>query len=226
MSSPLVDPDARLQYAGDLLGEVEGAPWPLLERWYAEAVADDRVVEPGAMVVATVDAEGVPDARTVLLKQARPERVRLLQQQRVGEGRAGSRGSRTPPSCCCGTRCSGRCGPAAGSSAPRRTRPRPTSRTGRAGRRSPPAPPASRSRWPTEPTSSAPSPRRRPAGPTPARPPTSHRRRPGPATAWCPRSSSLWVGRQSRLHDRVAFRRTGDGDLADPASWRAERLQP
>jgi pyridoxamine 5'-phosphate oxidase len=71
-SRGVVDPTARLRYTGtglddDLLaGGV--APLPLLEMWYAEAAADHRVVEPGAMVVATVDANGRPNARTVLLK--------------------------------------------------------------------------------------------------------------------------------------------------------------
>ena len=67
---PVVDPVARLSYAGVpfLPGEVDGPPLPLLHRWYTEAVADDRVYEPGAMVVATVDEAGLPDARTVLLK--------------------------------------------------------------------------------------------------------------------------------------------------------------
>ena len=70
LDRPVVDPLARLSYAGVpfLPGEVDGAPLPLLQRWYTEAVADDRVVEPGAMVVATVDEHGHPDARTVLLK--------------------------------------------------------------------------------------------------------------------------------------------------------------
>ena len=36
----------------------------------------------------------------------------------------------------------------------------------------------------------------------------------------------FWAGRQNRLHDRIVFRRTGDGDLADPESWTRLRLQP
>jgi pyridoxamine 5'-phosphate oxidase len=70
----VVDPSARIRYAGDSLGdELVGTPPPvsplaLLERWYAEAAADPRIAEPGAMVVATVDSDGRPNARTVLLK--------------------------------------------------------------------------------------------------------------------------------------------------------------
>lgn len=71
---PVVDPTARLLYAGQGLGDdAVGAldatgPLPVLERWYAEAAADRRVSEPGAMVVATVDDDGLPNARMVLLK--------------------------------------------------------------------------------------------------------------------------------------------------------------
>jgi pyridoxamine 5'-phosphate oxidase len=36
----------------------------------------------------------------------------------------------------------------------------------------------------------------------------------------------FWAGRSNRLHDRILFSRTGDGDLADPASWTISRLQP
>ncbi|WP_446666992.1 pyridoxamine 5'-phosphate oxidase [Flexivirga sp. B27] len=36
----------------------------------------------------------------------------------------------------------------------------------------------------------------------------------------------FWAGRSSRLHDRLVFVRTSDGDLTDAASWRVERRQP
>lgn len=64
------DPGARTDYDGEPLthADADAAPLDLLERWYAAALADPRVGEPAAMVVATVDADGVPDARTVLLK--------------------------------------------------------------------------------------------------------------------------------------------------------------
>lgn len=39
-----------------------------LSAWFAEAIADEAVVEPNAMQVATVDAAGHPSVRTVLVK--------------------------------------------------------------------------------------------------------------------------------------------------------------
>ncbi len=65
-----VSPDARLDYAGSGLDEIDvtASPLSVLRQWYAEALADERIGEPAAMVVATVDSSGLPDARTVLLK--------------------------------------------------------------------------------------------------------------------------------------------------------------
>ncbi len=43
-------------------------PITLFEQWLAEADACDTIKEPTAMIMATVDESGMPDARTVLLK--------------------------------------------------------------------------------------------------------------------------------------------------------------
>lgn len=62
----------RVSYEAGELVEAQLAPTPLaqFERWYADAAG--RLVEPNAMVLATVSGDGAPSARTVLLKQADP----------------------------------------------------------------------------------------------------------------------------------------------------------
>ncbi len=61
---------ARISYDERGLLEADLAPTPLgqLQRWYDEVAAAGVVAEPNAVVVATVDGSGSPDARTVLLK--------------------------------------------------------------------------------------------------------------------------------------------------------------
>ena len=36
----------------------------------------------------------------------------------------------------------------------------------------------------------------------------------------------LWAGRRDRLHDRLVYTRTGDGDLGAADAWRVTRRQP
>lgn len=36
----------------------------------------------------------------------------------------------------------------------------------------------------------------------------------------------FWAGRANRLHDRIIFTRVGEGDLDDPAAWARSRRQP
>ncbi len=65
--------DARVAYDGGsdgglLAGDLAPTPLEQLRRWYDEVSASGAVAEPNALVVATVDADGLPDARTVLLK--------------------------------------------------------------------------------------------------------------------------------------------------------------
>lgn len=64
--------DMRRDYSLAGLAEAEAPlddPWPLWERWLAEA-ADAGIREPNAMVVSTADATGRPSSRIVLLKAA------------------------------------------------------------------------------------------------------------------------------------------------------------
>ena len=61
----------RISYDRDALSETDLADDPLSQfrRWLADAVAEG-IAEPNAMVLTTVSSDGVPSARTVLLKDA------------------------------------------------------------------------------------------------------------------------------------------------------------
>lgn len=68
---PAADPaQSRRDYQAGELTEQNLAPTWLgqLRRWYGEAAASALVTEPNAMQVATVDAAGHPDVRTVLAR--------------------------------------------------------------------------------------------------------------------------------------------------------------
>ncbi len=66
MSSP---EQLRLHWmsTGLASGDIDENPFKQFERWYSAAI-DSGIAEPNAMTLSTVDAEGQPDARTVLLK--------------------------------------------------------------------------------------------------------------------------------------------------------------
>ncbi len=59
-----------MTYRGSGLDHLDpnATPLEVLRSWFVDANRDHRVHEPAAMVVATVDRDGVPNARTVLLK--------------------------------------------------------------------------------------------------------------------------------------------------------------
>ena len=66
----------RTEYTAARLDEESAStdPWAQFTTWFADAVAAPEVVEPNAMVLATVGAQGLPSARTVLLKAFEPGR--------------------------------------------------------------------------------------------------------------------------------------------------------
>ena len=66
--------DRRVQYetAGLDRADLNADPIEQWQIWYAEA-ADAGMVEPNAMTVATIDGDGVPDARIVLAREVDAE---------------------------------------------------------------------------------------------------------------------------------------------------------
>lgn len=80
-SAPLA---TRVEYTGPGLDDAEmpPTPWPLVSRWLAEAVAADEVSgaasEPNTLDLATVDADGMPDVRPVLMKILDPRGVAFI----------------------------------------------------------------------------------------------------------------------------------------------------
>ncbi len=222
----IIDPTVRRGYDGEVLPDVvAGAPMPWLERWWDEAEVDPRVAEPDAMVLATVDADGRPDARTVLLKGLDAEGFVFYSHTTSAKGR---QLAVTPSAALVllwhpmhrqvrvrgSVSLLGR----EASAAYFATRPRGSQVASSASDQSVPV--GSRSelenavqreeaRWPdTGDPRDVPLPEHW----------GGYRVRPD--------AVELWVGRPSRLHDRVRFDRTGAGDLTDAGSWSVTRLQP
>jgi len=79
----------RLHYDQGRLLEADLAPTPAAQfaAWLADAVAAE-VVEPNAMVLSTVDADGTPSSRTVLLKGADPRGFVFYTNHQSRKGRA------------------------------------------------------------------------------------------------------------------------------------------
>ena len=79
---------SRHDYArGSLdVGDVERDPLRQLERWIADAV-EAQVGEPNAMTLATVDADGLPDARVVLLRRITDTSLVWFTDRRSAKGR-------------------------------------------------------------------------------------------------------------------------------------------
>jgi pyridoxamine 5'-phosphate oxidase len=66
-----IDYDQAELSAADLSGD----PMVQLQRWMDQAASTDQLVEPSAMALATVDAEGRPAVRTVLLRSVSAGRL-------------------------------------------------------------------------------------------------------------------------------------------------------
>ncbi len=221
----------RVDYTGDGLTEAEvpEAPYDLILAWLEAAsgrarVADD-VPEPTAMAVATVDADGRPNVRTVLLRVVEPEGLGFychLDSAKGSELAANAVAALTLtwPAMFRAIRLRGRAeeldrGQVADYFT---TRPWGSRISAWTSEQSQPA--AGReeleqryaelaARWPdTGSVSDVPVPPR-----------------------WggfriVPDEVEFWAGRASRLHDRHVFRRVGAGTMADPAAWTRFRRQP
>lgn len=227
---PVVDPTSRVPYAGEPLGDDAVAalraagPLAVLQRWFAEAAGDHRISEPAAMVLATVDEAGRPNARTVLLKGLDGRGLAFytnLTSTKARELTASAWAAAVLPwhPMFRQVRARGAVVPVEDAEADAyfATRPRESQISAWASRQS--APVASRAdleavvsrerdRWQGQ-----------DAVP---RPPFWSGFRVRPVEV------ELWVGHANRLHDRVAFQAT-DGapqPLDDPDAWRLVRLQP
>lgn len=223
-----------MEYDGDGLSEADLAatPYEQIARWVAEAVArqDDRgdVPEPYAMSVATVDEDGAPDVRTVLMRFLDPRGPGFVTHLDSAKGRQLAAtpmmaAALTWPSMYRAIRFRG---PAELVSA-QEVRDYFVSR-----------PWASRiSAWASE--------QSWPVGGEGGRAEVEAayeqmaQRFPDRGGAddvpvpprWGgfrlrPEQVELWAGRRNRLHDRILLTRVGDGDLADAGSWSRQRLQP
>jgi pyridoxamine 5'-phosphate oxidase len=81
-----IERDRRDYTLGSLdLGDVDPDPLRQLEQWIADAVAAE-VGEPNAMTLATVDADGRPDARVVLLRQVTDRSLVWFTDRRSAKG--------------------------------------------------------------------------------------------------------------------------------------------
>ncbi len=80
--------ELRRSYLLGSLAEVDVDPDPVVQlaRWLAEA-QEAGLVEPNAMVLATVDDQGLPAARTVLLKGLDARGLTFFTQRRSTKGR-------------------------------------------------------------------------------------------------------------------------------------------
>ena len=221
----------RVEYEGEGLTEAELAPtpWQQASRWVGEANERARAVpdvpEPAALSVATVDAEGRPDVRTVLMRFFDP----------AGPGFVTNLGSAK------GLHLSGNPAIAAALTWPAMYRAirfrgvaEPLSReevTGYFQSR----PWGSRiSAWASEQSRLIEGragleeayARRAEQWPDHGRPDDV----PVPDSWGGYRIAAdeveFWGGRRNRLHDRLVFVRVGEGSLDDAAAWRVERRQP
>ncbi len=209
----------RSDYDAGRLREEDLAPtWvEQFDRWFADAVAAE-LPEPNAVVVATADADGAPDARIVLMKGY--DEAGFV----FGTSYASTKGAQLAVN------------PRAALVFPWHALQRQVRVTGRVERigddrlrrRCGTRGRAARS-WPRRPRCSRPSSTRGRSSPSGCGCSTSRRRRArcrgrrsGAATGWCPSRVEFWQGGEDRLHDRLRFVR----DDEEGGGWIVQRLAP
>lgn len=228
-----VDPLRRFrqEYDGEGLSEDSApeAPLEIVEAWIEAAVerAAERgdVAEPTAMSVATVDADGVPDVRTVLLRGLDHRGPAFYTSTRSTKGRQlaanpGVAASLTWPSMYRAVRFRGYAEllPEDEVLAYFRSRPWGARIGAHASAQSEPVPDRA-----TLEAAYAEAAARYPDTGSPDDVPVPE--------GWggyrvVADRVELWAGRPSRLHDRLVWERVGPGALDDPTAWRRVRLAP
>lgn len=221
----------RTDYDGEGVdaSTVADTPWQQIRAWVAEAVAAAEVTpgfaEPTAVSVATVDATGVPNVRTVLarfLDDRGPGFVSSLHSTKAAELAANPHIALayTWPGLFRAIRFRGLAEPMAAEEllAYWRTRPYGSRIAACASLQSHPI----ESRARLEDRFAEWAERYPDTGADDAVP------MPEDFCGWRVRASEveLWAGRRSRLHDRLLYTRVGDGTLDDAASWALTRIQP
>lgn len=220
----------RVDYRGGLDEEdCPDAPLEIVQRWVAEAVARGAergdVPEPTSLAVATVDADGAPDVRVVLMRDldARglsffTDLTSIKGEQIAAEPRVAA--ALTWPSMFRAVRFRGRATQLSREEVEAYFRTRPWgSRVGaHSSAQSRPVPDRQ-----TLETAYQQAAQRFPDTGSPDDVPL-------PDTWGGYRLMTdrveLWAGRPSRLHDRIVWERTGPGGLDEPGAWRRSRLMP
>lgn len=222
---------ARVDYEGEGLAEEQcpEAPLEIVRAWFEAAVARQGergdVPEPSALSVATVDADGLPDVRTVLMKGLDGRGPYFLTNTDSAKGRqlghsSGIAASLTWPAMFRAVRFRGTAEPLSRQEVTDyfRTRPWSSRVSAHASAQSQPV----RDRAALEAAYA----RFEQLYPDTGEPDAV----PVPDTWGGYRIVAdrveLWAGRRSRLHDRIVWERVGPGGLDEPTAWRRSRLQP
>ncbi len=224
-------PQTRTDYTGEGLLEADLGPTPFQQAraWVEEAVArsqvDPGIVEPMSLSVATVDAEGRPNVRTVLMRFFDPRGPGFVTS--VGSAKAhevsanpGIAAALTWPGMFRAIRFRGVAERIESDEVDAYFRSRPWGSRISAWASAQSEPVASRAeleaayrtyaaRWPEH------------GAPDDVPVPDSWGGYRVLADA-----VEFWAGRRDRLHDRLVFTKVADGSLDDPAAWRLSRLQP